>query len=124
MPRCLFFQQLLMKFESVRFSFLAIITSLAFNARFRVLEPIWHEAVSFCGRLYCTERALWKLGWFLGDFAYDTELLSRDQVDEKSPKNLRGVVRTTFTSLNGHAYQNLISFAPAGEWEAISSHCQ
>ena len=39
---------------------------------------------SFSGRLYCTERALWKLNWFLRDFGYDTELLSHDQVDEKS----------------------------------------
>lgn len=35
------------------------------------------------------------LGWFLRDFVYDPELLSRDQVDEKALKNLRGVVRTT-----------------------------
>jgi hypothetical protein len=91
------------------------------SIRFRVLEPTSYEAVSFCGRLYCTERALWKLGWFLRDFGYDTELLSRDQVDEKALKNLRGVVRTTFTSRNGHSYQNLISFASAGEWKALSS---
>jgi len=91
------------------------------SIRFRVLEPVSYEAISFCGRLYCTERALWKLGWFLRDFGYDTELLNRDQVDEKALKHLRGVVRTTFTSLNGHSYQNLISFAPAGEWEALSS---
>jgi len=91
------------------------------SIRFRVLEPVSYEAISFCGRLYCTERALWRLGWFLRDFGYDTELLSRDQVDEKALKNLHGVVRTTFTNLNGHSYQNLISFAPAGEWEALSA---
>ena len=91
------------------------------SIRFRILEPISYEAISFCGRLYCTERALWKLSSFLRDFGYDAELLSRDQVDEKALKNLRGVVRTTFTSLNGHSYQNLISFAPAGEWEELSS---
>ncbi len=47
--------------------------------RFRILEPDSFEALSFSGRLYCTERALWKLNWFLRDFGYDTELLSRDQ---------------------------------------------
>ena len=26
----------------------------------------------FSGRLYCTERALWKLNWFLRDFGYDS----------------------------------------------------
>ena len=87
---------------------------------FSILEPASHEALSFSGRLYCTERALWKLTWFLRDFGYDTELLSRDQVDEKALRNLRGVVRTSFTNLNGHYYQNLDSFAPAFEWEALS----
>ena len=58
-----------------------------------------------------------------GSFAisvYDTELLNRDQIDEKALRNLRGVVRTSFTNLNGHSYQNLDSFAPVAEWEALS----
>ena len=58
--------------------------------------------------------------WFLQDFGYDTELLTRDQVDEKALLNLRGVVRTSFTNLNGHSYQNLDAFAPAAEWEGLS----
>lgn len=88
--------------------------------RFSILEPTSFEAISFGGRLYCTERALWKLTWFLHDFGYDSELLSRDQVDEKALVNLRGVVRMTFTQLNGRSYQNLDAFAPASEWEALS----
>ncbi len=88
--------------------------------RFSILEPASFEAISFDGRLYCTERALWKLTWFLRDFGYDSELLSRDQVDEKALLDLRGVIRTTFTQLNGHSYQNLNSFAPAAEWETLS----
>jgi hypothetical protein len=88
--------------------------------RFSILEPTSFEALSFSGRLYCTERALWKLTWFLRDFGYDTELFSRDQVDEKALLNLRGIIRTSFTKLNGHSYQNLDSFAPAAEWEALS----
>ena len=91
-----------------------------FALRFGILEPTSHEALSFSGRLYCTDRALWKLRWFLHDFGYDTELLTRDQVDEKALLNLRGVIRTSFTSLNGHSYQNLDAFAPAAEWEALS----
>jgi hypothetical protein len=79
-----------------------------------------HESRSFSGRLFCTVRALWKLNWFLTDFGYDTELLNREQVDEKALLNLRGVVRTSHTALNGRSYQNLDSFAPAGEWEALS----
>jgi hypothetical protein len=88
---------------------------------FFILEPLSFEGLSFSGRLYCTERALWKLTWFLRDFGYDTELLTRDQVDEKAILHLRGVIRTTFTNFNGHSYQNLDSFAPAAEWEALSS---
>src|ERR1700675_2523398 len=88
--------------------------------RFVILEPISFEAVSFSGRLYCTDRALWKLNWFLRDFGYDTELLNRDQIDEKALLNLRGIVRTTFTNLNGRSYQNLDAFAVASEWEAFS----
>lgn len=88
--------------------------------RFEVLEPKSLATRTFSGRLYCSERALWKLNWFLRDFAYDTELMGRDQVDEKALLNLRGVVRTTPITFNGRAYQNLEAFAPAGEWEELS----
>jgi len=91
------------------------------SLHFSILEPASYEALTFFGRLYCTERALWKLSWFLRDFGYDTELLNRDQVDERALFHLRGVVRTSFTNLNGHSYQNLDAFAPAAKWEALSS---
>lgn len=86
---------------------------------FVVLEPKVFESRHFSGRLYCTERALWKFNWFLTDFGYDTELLQRDQVDEKALANLRGVVRTSQAIVNGRSYQNLDAFAPAAEWEAL-----
>src|SRR5450432_1681796 len=89
--------------------------------RFVVLEPSDFESRSFSARLYCTERALWKLDWFLRDFEYDRELLDRDQIDEKALLGLRGVIRTSQTMLNGRSYQNLDAFAPAGEWEVMSS---
>jgi len=88
--------------------------------RFMVLEPKSFESRSFYGRLYCTQRAIWKLNWFLRDFGYDTDLLNRDQVDEKAVQNLRGVIRTSRATLNGHAYRNLDAFAPMAEWEALS----
>ncbi|MGH9428705.1 MAG: hypothetical protein ACRD2L_20635 [Terriglobia bacterium] len=87
---------------------------------FVILEPKYLESRSFSGRLYCTEKALWKLNWFLRDFGYDTELLSRDQVDERALVDLRGVVRTSCTTMNGRHFQNLDAFAPAGEWEEFS----
>ena len=88
--------------------------------RLVILEPQASQGRSFFSRLYCTEKALWKLHWFLRDFGYDTDLLKSDQVDEKALLNLRGVVRTPHKIVNGRYYQNLDSFAPAGEWEVLS----
>jgi hypothetical protein len=87
--------------------------------RFAILEPKSFEARLLSGRLYCTERALWKLNWFLRDFGYDAQLLKDDQVDEKALSNLRGVLRTSYIALNGRSYQNLDAFAPEADWEAL-----
>ena len=90
------------------------------SVRFVVLEPELFAARSLSGRLYCTERALWKLNWFLRDFGYDPDLLNRDQVDEKALLGLRGLVRTSHVTLNGRSFQNLEAFAPAADWEEVS----
>jgi hypothetical protein len=90
------------------------------SLRFSVLEPESLAGRSITGRLYCTERALWKLHWFLRDFGYDQDLLSRDQVDEKALLQLQGVLRTSQVTLNGRSFQNLEAFGPASEWEALS----
>ena len=84
------------------------------NKRFRKL----FEQLN--GRLYCTQRALWKLRWFLRDFGYDPDLLGRDEVDEKALVGLRGIVRISRTTLNGRSFLNLGGFAPASEWEELS----
>ena len=42
--------------------------------RLSVLEPRELGRPPISGRLYCTAKALWKLGWFLRDFTYDPEL--------------------------------------------------
>ena len=89
------------------------------SVRFVVLEPEPFAGRSLAGRLYCTERALWKLNWFLRDFGYDPDLLGRDQVDEKKLMGLRGIVRVSRTILNGRTYLNLGGFAPADEWEVL-----
>jgi hypothetical protein len=89
--------------------------------QFSVLEPVTFDSQSFSGRLYCTDRALWKLEWFLRDFEYDASLLHGDQVDEKALVGLRGVLRTSHATVNGRSYQNLDAFAPAGEWAVMSS---
>ena len=90
------------------------------SLRFSILEPQSYAGRSIAARLYCSERALWKLHWFLRDFAYDQDLLSRDEVDEKALLKLRGVLRTSLVTLNGRSFQNLEAFAPASEWEELS----
>ncbi len=87
--------------------------------QFLILEPKPFEGRSVSGRLYCTERALWKLNWFLRDFGYDAQLLKDDRVDDRALLNLRGVIRTSYTAFNGHCYQNLEAFAPEADWEAL-----
>jgi hypothetical protein len=58
--------------------------------RFVVLEPEEFRSRHISGRLYCTPKALWRLNWFLRDFGYDTDLLGRDEVDEKALVGLKG----------------------------------
>jgi len=81
----------------------------------------WHAGQIISGRLYCTPKALWKLGWFLRDFGYDSDLLGRDEVDEKALLGLRGIVRVSHTTLNGRCFLNLEGFAPAAEWDELSA---
>jgi hypothetical protein len=88
---------------------------------FSILEPKELTGHSVTGRLYCTRRALWKLNWFLRDFGYDTELLGRDEIDDKNLVGLRGVVKISHTVVNSNSLLNLDGFAPASEWERVSN---
>ena len=88
--------------------------------RFAVREPKRLAGRPVSGRLWCSERALWKLSWFLRDFGYDTELLGRDELDEKHIVGLQGVVKISHTTVNGRTYLNLDAFASAGEWDEYS----
>jgi hypothetical protein len=89
--------------------------------RFAVLEPEEFRSRHISGRLYCTPKALWRLNWFLRDFGYDTDLLGRDEVDERALVGLRGVIRTSLKTLAGRSFQNLDGFAPSTEWENLST---
>jgi len=80
-----------------------------YQIRFAVLEPKHLAGCLITGRLYSTTRAMWKLSWFLRDFGYDTELLGRDEIDDKNLVGLRGVVL------------NLDGFAPAAQWQEPST---
>ena len=61
--------------------------------RLTILEPQEFAGRIISGRVYCTSKSLWKLGWFLRDFLYDPELLGREEVDEKALSGLSGVVK-------------------------------
>ena len=89
--------------------------------RLTVLEPRTLVGQSIVGRLYCTQKAMWKLGWFLRDFLYDPELLAHEQVDEKALPGLRGVVKISHTVIKGISLINLDGFAPASQWEELSA---
>jgi len=89
--------------------------------RFLILEPKQMAGHSITGRVYCTPKALWKLSWFLHDFGYDTDLLGRDEVDEKALVGLCGVVKISHAILNGTSLLNLDGFAPASQWEELSA---
>ena len=89
--------------------------------RLSVLEPSQFAGYSVSGRLYCTPKALWKLSWFLRDFGYDTELIDRDEIDEKALVGLCGVVKISHTTLNGTILINLDGFAPASQWQELSA---
>jgi hypothetical protein len=89
--------------------------------RLSVLEPRTLAGKAIVGRLYCTQKAMWKLGWFLQDFLYDPELLAHEQVDEKALPGLRGVVKISHAVINGMSLINLDGFAPASQWEELSA---
>ena len=88
--------------------------------RLSVLEPQEFAGRTISGRVYCTSKALWKLGWFLRDFLYDPESLGREEVDEKALTGLRGVVKISHSTVKGNSLLNFDGFAPASQWEELS----
>jgi hypothetical protein len=89
--------------------------------RLAILEPKAFAGHTIVSRLYSTPKAVWKLGWFLRDFLYDPELLSRDEVDEHALRGLVGVVRISHTVVHGISLVNFDGFAPARKWEQLST---
>ena len=87
-----------------------------FAVSFKVLQPQTYAGQHISTRLYCIERALWKLHWFLKEFNYDPKLLDQDEIDEKALLGLRGVVRISRASVNGRTFTNLDAFAPESAW--------
>src|SRR4029077_12813037 len=88
--------------------------------RLSVLEPERFAGRVISGRVYCTAKALWKLGWFLRDFLYDPDLLGRAEVDENALLAVLGVVNIPYTPINASPLLNFDGFAPASQWEELS----
>ena len=85
-----------------------------------ILEPTRFSNQIVSSRLYCTPKALWKLNWFLRDFGYDTEMLGRDEVDERQLVGLKGIVKISHIVFNNASLLRLDGFAPVGRWEELS----
>jgi len=92
-----------------------------FALSFRIEQPLPYSGQQIQTRLHATEKALWKLNWFLRDFAYDSQLLQEDRIEEKAVVGLRGVIKVSRVSVNGRAFTNVDAFAPAETWENGSS---
>lgn len=89
--------------------------------RFSIVEPKPFAGQPILSRLSCTQKAIWKLGWFLRDFLYDPELLSQDEIDEQALRGLVDVITISHTVVNGLVLVNLDGFAPASQWEGLST---
>jgi hypothetical protein len=87
---------------------------------FSVLEPKLLKGYRLSGRLYTTPKALWKLNWFLRDFGYDTELLSRGEINDQALVGLQGVVKVSYAIVKGMSYLNFNAFAPSEKWKELS----
>jgi hypothetical protein len=72
-----------------------------YEIRFAVLKPRHLTGCFMTGRLYCTTKAMWKLSWFLRDFGYDTELLGKNEIDDKALIDLWGVVKVSEITVHG-----------------------
>jgi hypothetical protein len=91
-----------------------------YELRLSILEPKAYARRIIVSRLYCTPKAVWKLGWFLRDFLYDPELLRQDEVDESALRGLVGIVKISHTVVRGMSLVNLDGFAPASQWAELS----
>lgn len=87
---------------------------------FSVLEPKLLKGYRLSGRLYCTPKALWKLNWFLRDFGYDVEMLSRGEVNDRALVGLFGIVKVSYAIVKGMFYLNFDAFASAEKWKELS----
>ena len=91
-----------------------------YSVALSIIEPKRFAGGIISSRVYCHTKVLWKLSWFLRDFGYDTELLGRDEVDEKRAVWLTGVVKISNVVYDVMALLRFDGFAPASRWEELS----
>jgi hypothetical protein len=85
-------------------------------ATFLILEPAPYAGRSVRTRLYCHERALWKVRWFLRDFHYDAELLAAEELDDRRVLGLEGVIRLAYWGQDRHRRLDVQGFAHSECW--------
>jgi hypothetical protein len=93
-------------------------------ATFLILEPAPFTGRYVRTRLYCHERALWKLRWFLSDFGYDPELLAAEELDDRRVVGLEGVIRLSYWGLNGQRRLDVQGFAKLDRWVELTQSVQ
>ncbi len=86
---------------------------------FLVMEPAEYAGRYVRTRLYCHERALWKLRWFLSDFGYDRELMAAEELDDKRVVGLEGVIRLDYWGGDGHRRLDVQGFARSERWAEL-----
>jgi len=89
-------------------------------AQFLILDPPEYRGRHVSTRLYCHDRALWKLRWFLKDFGYDAELLATEVLDDRRVVGLEGVIRLAYWGTDGHRRLDVQGFAPAERWAELA----
>ncbi len=86
---------------------------------FLILEPQAYAGRYVRTRLYCHDRALWKLRWFLKDFGYDADLLANEELDDRRVVGLEGVIRLAYWGTDGHRRLDVQGFAPRERWAEL-----
>src|SRR5690349_11595383 len=89
-------------------------------ATFLILDPPRYAGRYVRTRLYLHDRALWKLRWFLTDFAYDSELFNADELDDRRVIGLEGIIRLAHWGNNGQRRLDVQGFGPISRWDELS----
>jgi hypothetical protein len=89
------------------------------TATFLILDPPPYAGRHVRTRLYCHDRALWKLRWFLSDFGYDAELLAAEELDDRRVVGLEGVIRLAYWGTDGSRRLDVEGFAPTERWAEL-----